>query len=225
MKHIFDDKILKQYASGELNSAISALVSSHLENCKECSLKYEQLINQEADQTLEKTVDLSADIQDQIFAKLLGQIENPDQITPENNEQPFTVDVSGYKIELPKSLSFLKHHQLNWKEFGKKNSIAPVSMSKEGNFYLIYIGPGESVPRHDHTGIEYSYVVAGSYEDGVSSFTTGDFTISSKGHLHSPKATSEDGCLVVSWVEGRLNYFNGIFKPLNSLLWWYLHRA
>jgi putative transcriptional regulator len=122
-------------------------------------------------------------------------------------------------------MSFLKGRQIPWKEFGKNNAIAPVVMSQKGNFYLIYIGPGEIIPQHDHSDIEYSYLVAGSYNDGITTFKTGDFSVSKHGQIHSPQATSDDGCLVISWVEGRLNYFRGFLKPLNSILWWYLHKA
>lgn len=223
MKHP-QDQLIEQLANGDVLTPLATLISSHVEVCSECREKYNFYLSEGAKELTanQKSDDFNMD---DIFTSVLGKIEAQEYDAENAKEENLTVTISGEVIELPSALNFLRGQNIPWKEFGKKNAIAPVSLGKEGNLYLIYIGPGECVPQHDHSGSEYSYVVAGSYNDGFSHFETGDFSLSEKGHEHSPKATSDDGCLVVSWVEGRLNYFSGIFKPLNSLLWWYLHKA
>lgn len=226
MNHHPQNQTIEKYAMGELSAPLSSMVSAHLEECQECSLKYRDVVVRESAQLESGSFPVAQNELDRAFSAVMAGISeiSQEKITSQTLDN-VSINISGQVIPLPRSMNFLRDKKIAWKEFGKRNAIAPVVITPEGNFYLIYIGPGESVPQHDHTHAEYSYVVAGSYHDGFSTFETGDFSVSEKGCLHSPKAVSDDGCLVISWVEGRLNYFNGILKPLNSILWWYLHRA
>jgi anti-sigma factor ChrR (cupin superfamily) len=106
--------------------------------------------------------------------------------------------------------------------FGKGGKIC--KLGDEGNkaLFLIHLSFNEEVPLHSHEGAEHSYVISGSYTaDGVQ-FETGDFSTSTESVTHAPKAGSEDGCLLLSSVENRLNFFQGWLSPLNGLLWWVL---
>jgi putative transcriptional regulator len=226
MIHHPQTDIILKYTEGELIPSLASMIASHLEVCDQCRMHYKEFLQQSARHLESGSVELSGMDVDRAFNMVMEKLDQ--QKFPEENRaetQQVQINVSGQLITLPRSMNFLKDEQIIWKEFGKKNAIAPLVTGPKGNLYLIYIGPGESVPQHNHTGVEYSYVAAGSYNDGISTFNTGDFSISSDEVSHSPRATSEDGCLVISWVEGRLNYFDGWLKPLNSLLWWYLHRA
>jgi putative transcriptional regulator len=225
MTHHPHFELIKKYAQGELTTPLSVMLSAHLETCQACRLSYHDIVKQEAVQLDQCAEEISESELDAAFNSLIELTADTPADVPVEASDPASIKVAGQVVELPKSMSFLKDQIIPWKEFGKKNAIAPVATSQNGQFYVIYIGPGESVPQHDHTGLEYSYVVAGSYNDGISNFETGDFAVSTNGYSHSPAATSDDGCLVISWVEGRLNFFQGILKPLNPLLWWYLHRA
>lgn len=226
MIHHPKNEILELFTTGKLLNPLALMVTAHLNLCKQCSTIYQNLLKIKS-ANLETSHLQQTDIElDLAFSSVLKMINTDSEISNVKAQTKETViDISGQSISLPSSFNFLQNYQINWKEFGNKNAIAPLTISPEGNFYLIYIGPGESVPEHDHSGAEYSYVAAGSYFDGNSNFSTGDFSVSFQNHRHNPKATSDDGCLVISWVEGRLNYFKGIFKPLNTILWWYLHRA
>lgn len=220
------EQVIQDFAKGSLIPGVATLVSAHLEVCENCHAHYRQIIAAEAKALEAAVYNLSKSQMDKEFDSIMNKIDSESMHSVDIfAQESVSIEISGQVIQLPRAMSFLKDQKIPWKEFGKMNAIAPVSMGPQGNFYLIYIGPGESVPKHDHSGLEYSYVAAGSYEDGISIFNTGDFSVSGSGYTHSPKATSSDGCLVISWVEGRLNYFDGLLKPLNSLLWWYLHRA
>lgn len=226
MIHHPQKSIIGKYSKGELLTPLATLVSAHLEVCQTCSSHYSDMIHADALDFESSSIDFSNNTIDHAFGLVMNKIENPDIFHSADNEsENIMLRVSGQVIPLPRSMNFLKDKQIPWKEFGQKNAIAPILTGAEGNLYLIYMGPGETVPKHNHEGMEYSYVVAGTYDDGISSFTTGDFGFFTQTTTHSPRATSDDGCLVISWVEGRLNYFDGWLKPLNSILWWYLHRA
>lgn len=219
-------QLIEEYANGALNSPVSLLIRAHLDACPDCQLLYEGQVSSKAKEFSSSNFKLSQSEIENDFEKVMSKIGKSKKHSAKDTEvAPVTISVSGQVIELPRSMSFLKDQEISWKEFGKKNAIATIPGSLGNQLYLIYIGPGEGVPAHNHTGTEYSYVAAGSYNDGISDFNTGDFTLSTNQVAHSPKATSDDGCLVISWVDGRLNFFRGIFSPLNKILWWYLHRA
>lgn len=226
MIHHPQNEIIEKYTVGELSAQLALMVSAHLDHCEECRLRHNKILERESLQVASRPFELSNIELDRSFLSTMSKVSaNGHNSKNEEDSQGISIQVAGQKIDLPRSMNFLKDRQISWKEFGIKNAIAPIVVTPKGNFYLIYIGPGESVPQHNHSGSEYSYVVAGSYDDGISVFNTGDFSFSTDETSHSPRATSDDGCLVISWVEGRLNYFDGLLKPLNSILWWYLHRA
>lgn len=232
MIHHPDETLILKFSRAEIISPLASMLSAHIEQCSECKKKYQEYLNQafsmpeKANSVFELNDDEVSSALDLVMNKIEQQ--KNDSLIQNKEAENITdlfIEVSGEKIRLPQSMAFLKDQPIPWKEFGKKNAIAPVVTAKEGRFYLIYIGPGESVPHHGHTEIEYSYVAAGAYEDGLSSYETGDFSFTNKSHHHTPKSISDDGCLVISWVEGRLNFFTGFLRPLNNLLWWYLHKA
>lgn len=225
MNHHPDLKLIDRLAKGEIISPLGTMLSAHIELCSSCREYYQQVIESDSSSLLDSNLALTENEIDSAFNLLMTKIDTDGVLDVPEVDDEAVINISGESFVLPSALSFLKDEKIAWKEFGKKNAIAPISTSKDGNFYLIYIGPGESVPEHSHTQVEYSYVAAGSYEDGFSTFETGDFSLATHSDRHTPVATSHDGCLVISWVEGRLNYFKGIFSPLNRLLWWYLHRA
>jgi putative transcriptional regulator len=216
--------VIEEYASGELITPIALMISSHLEICPECLDKYKKIVKMQSSELAQDWEKQPDDFMDLAFNDILNKVSDKKEEDAEVFNET-TLNVSNQVITLPRAFAFLEKEKISWKEFGIKNAIAPVATSPKGNLYLIYIGPGEKIPHHEHSGVEFSYVVAGSYSDENSHFSTGDFSILKNGQGHSPLATSSDGCFVISFVKGRLNYFSGIFKPLNSIMWWYLHKV
>jgi putative transcriptional regulator len=223
MNHHPDKILLEKYSAAELGGPLTSMISLHLEQCEECKVHYQQIFKSSANTLAEEKLSFDGLDLDLAFQKLTQKIHETNKTEFVSQTNDIKITFNDKVFSLPNSLKFLNEQVIPWKEFGKQNAIAPVLSTKDGNFYLIYMGPGETVPTHSHTHVEYSYVLSGEYHDGQSTYSTGDFSINKT--VHTPMATSDDGCLVLSWVEGRLNFFQGIFKPLNSILWWYLHRA
>ena len=220
-----NDSLIAEYAKGTISPGLGLLVSAHIKQCEECFFKIENLSAREA-QSLKEAQGESPINLDEAFDALMGEIDEIVEPALQEEESPAqTLHVKGQEFTLPLGLTFALEKPVNWKEFGKKSCIAPVMETERGNLYFIYLGPGEEIPNHDHEAVEYSYVVQGCYESQGHFLSTGTFSQFNNGEQHSPRAVSDDGCLVVSWVEKRLNFFTGVFYPLNKLLWWYLHKA
>lgn len=67
---------------------------------------------------------------------------------------------------------------------------------------LLRIEPGHGAPHHDHTGTEYTLVVAGAFEDGTGRFAPGDLSIKRPGQMHHPVALPGGVCLALTVEEG-----------------------
>lgn len=69
---------------------------------------------------------------------------------------------------------------------------------------LLRIAPGQSAPRHTHSGVELTCVIEGAYatEDGV--FEPGDFEEADPSVLHQPRVVSDTPCLCVAALDGQI---------------------
>ncbi len=218
-----ENLVLNKYADGQLEPGISLLVTNHINHCQQCrnyiSQKTDELSNRLFEEVSEK------ENSDDAFNDILNLLDEEEKTSEVVEDNVITVNFHDRKFELPKSMAFVKDTEVKWKEFGKECGVAQLSSGENGGLFFIYVGPGETIPDHGHSGREYSYVVAGSYQSNGQDLTTGDFSTFTESDHHAPVATSDDGCLVISWVENRLNFLPGILSPLNRLFWWYLKRT
>jgi putative transcriptional regulator len=67
---------------------------------------------------------------------------------------------------------------------------------------LLRIEPGHGAPNHDHTGTEYTLVLAGAFHDGADRYGPGDLSVKRVGQIHHPIATHDGVCIALSVEEG-----------------------
>ena len=230
MKKLYhpDIELIKKYESGELEAGLGLLVKTHLNNCEACRVRAESELERQASDFFHSsdTTQISPDQSDDIFNSIFEKVEGAQPKVERNNiNGPATLKFHDKTFLLPDTLSFVSDKDISWKEFGENSAVAQVTSGKAGGLFFIYLGPGETIPKHGHHGREYSYVLDGHYSSDGHRLDTGDFSTFEESDIHEPSTTSEDGCLVISWVENRLNFLHGIFAPLNRLLWWYLKRS
>lgn len=221
-----DIKLLEEYVAGDLASGVSLLISTHLTDCEQCQREAAKLTKSSAHELFESEAQaLDSNELDMAFDSLF---ENIEEVTPplkdRTKTKPF-VKFGDKIIPLPEKLAFAAQKELTWKEFGNDCGVAQITDGIGGGLFFIYMGPGETVPEHGHSGCEYSYVVDGYYYSEGTKLSNGDFSVFNESDIHSPATASDEGCLVISFVENRLNFFQGLLAPLNRLLWWYLKRS
>ena len=71
---------------------------------------------------------------------------------------------------------------------------------------LTRLAPGAVLPDHTHVGIEQSFVLEGTLQDGQGACTAGNFVWRPAGSRHA--AGSPDGCLVLGFFQ-KPNTFHG----------------
>lgn len=223
MKHHPSNEVLKKYAEAELNESLSSVVSAHIEQCSMCRSSVNSIEKFLATDLYSKTSP-SQESLDSIWSNITGKLDaKPRQEKSSDLSKPTHITVGDQTFEMPRSLRNINLPDMKWMSFGREGKIARLKGDESSSLLLIYLGPNEEVPLHSHSGAEYSYVISGSFAASGTVFETGDFAFSDNTDVHTPKATSPDGCLLVSNVEERLNFFQGLLKPLNWIFWKFLN--
>ncbi len=223
MKHHPSSEILKKFSGAELNESLSAVVAAHIEQCSECR-NLVGYIEKTLASELQVLSDSSDEELDNNWENILSRLdEKPKPIKSAIAGKPADFTISDQTFEMPRSLKNIDVSNLKWMSFGKTGKITRLKGNETSSLLLIYLGPNEDVPFHSHAGAEYSYVISGSFAADGMEFQTGDFSFSDQTINHSPRATSPDGCLLVSNIEERLNFFSGTLKPLNRIVWKFLN--
>lgn len=222
---------LTNYTNGTLRAGLATVISTHLEFCSFCKTKVQRLSDDLSHQFLSieeqphSEIDLEAEFHKMsplIFSPLEEKVNKDNLVTGDITAREIHFDDKSFT--LPKSLSSICTRYLDWRRFGENSAVCRVTDEANGNLLFIYVGPGDKIPEHGHEGSEYGCVLNGSFQSEGQFFSTGDFTVFHQETCHAPFTQSEDGCLVVVWLEKRLNFLTGILRPFNPLLWWYLNR-
>ena len=213
--------LLKKFAEAQIDGAISSVVSAHTEHCSLCLRALRGLELQLSSQVFNADSQMSTTQLDDAWKKISSRL-TADTDATKNLDIQSELQLDGCKFVLPKALRQWCKVPLKWVAFGKGGKICKVGDEKGRSLFLIYLAANEEVPLHSHAGHEHSYVISGRYSaDGVD-YNTGDFSCSAEDVTHAPKAGSDGGCLLLSSVETRLNFFHGLLSPLNGPLWWVL---
>lgn len=220
-KHHPSSDLLKKFAEASLDGVLSGVVSAHVEHCSSCQKSIKNLESALSFEAFASSAQVSTQELREAWSKVYSSLNAPNSPKANIHSQS-EIQINGAKFSLPRALNKWASKPIEWMPLGKGGKICMLGKEKGKSLFLIYLSSNEEVPLHSHAGPEHSYVIAGSYAADGTVFETGDFSSSSESVTHAPKAGSEDGCLLLSSVENRLNFLHGWLKPFNRLLWWIL---
>jgi len=138
-------------------------------------------------------------LEDDAFETVLRRL---DSVEPEDGHAPVSPRTSDQSLPAP-----LRDFELGpWRWAGPGVHVRNVLGPRDGDcrVILLRIAPGQSAPRHTHTGVELTCVIEGAYatEDGV--FEPGDFEEADPKVLHQPRVVSDIPCLCVAALDGQI---------------------
>ncbi|MBU6266719.1 MAG: ChrR family anti-sigma-E factor [Sphingomonadales bacterium] len=206
--HHPSDEALARMAAGGLAAGPALVVATHLAGCAECRARvadYEAAAGALlADET---PVMLRADA----FARTLARIDAPDvAAAPPPVVHP----------DLPPPLNRCAigpwrfvHPRLRWRRL-----VLP--QDPAANVIMLKVGAGFAVPHHSHTGREFTQVISGGFSDALGRYAAGDCIEADADIDHQPLADSDEPCVVLAAVEGRLrlrNWLGRLAQPLIGL--------
>lgn len=213
------DGQLHQFVTGDLTSAMSLVVSAHVDMCKHCQQTVADMTDDLAnrwmnDRPLERSNLNMIDTPD-MSSMLAGIMELEEDPAIETTPVAKSIELDGRQFELPRTLGRFVHKTESWSKLVGKLWQAPVDLGEIGKAHFIYMEKGGSVPEHTHRGNELTLVVNGEFEDGQRCFDTGDFIHLNNQHTHTPVSNHDDGCLVFSFVDEPLHFTSGLARLLN----------
>ncbi len=191
--HHPSDETLVRLAAGMLVGGPSIVVSAHLAGCAACRDAV-GLFEAVGGVLLEQTAP-SGDIPDGL-ARVRAAIER-------GPEPATTQRLPRRPPNLPNDIVWPA--ALGHSEFANWRWLAPgirVSKSIDGELRLLRVAPGKSLLRHGHSGLEWTYIMAGSFVDGRARFRPGDICEVDGDIDHRPVIGDEEDCICLIAAEG-----------------------
>ena len=132
----------------------------------------------------------------QVRQRLLGRLRS------EHRYHPFCHEVSEAFVVPEDAVreSFARiHDDSAWQPGGRLGGVSLIAPALAlANVVVARIPPGTCIPKHDHTGIEQTYVLDGALlEGGSRTLTAGQLLVVGPGDEHALKVVGDEPCLVV----------------------------
>jgi putative transcriptional regulator len=203
--HLSDD-VLVDYAAGTLSQATSLLVATHLALCPDCREEVRLLEAVGGALLAERAPEAPAD---HLLAGCLALLDQPITVDP----TPARYCADGV---IPRSLmDYLPADGLVWHKRAKGLAEIRLDTGPGPVAKLLKISAGQPMPRHTHTGREFTLVLDGSFSDDYGVYRRGDVAVATEGEIHQPIAGSERDCICLAVVEGSLALTGPIGRVLN----------
>lgn len=211
-------ELLSQFVQGELATGKSVVVSAHMELCKSCCVKANELQSLAVSAWVDPGSALQPEQSSEAdYSKLIASIVESPQTKSETSEDLVAVDIDvlNRSIKLPKVLAKAVSQGLKWKKVVGGISEAQLFIDNETQCEFIYMAPGCKVPAHTHQGSESTLVLDGSFEDELGEYQASDFIIRDAQHNHQPR--SKDGCLCFAVLDSPLKFTQGLARLMNPI--------
>lgn len=109
--------------------------------------------------------------------------------------------------------------RIRWRNAGVGVQQARLGRNNRGErLYLLRARPGLPVPRHSHSGQEWTLVLAGGYKSGSQQFIPGDLHQEDEGCLHDLRIDDDGPCISLVVDEGKLRFANPLLRLLQPVL-------
>jgi putative transcriptional regulator len=102
-----------------------------------------------------------------------------------------------------------------WLSPGMRWSRVTMPDAPDANVFLLRIGAGKALPRHTHTGREFTQVLYGRFTDDRGRYAPGDFDETDDDVRHQPTVEADGECICIAAVDGRV-VFDGLIARLFS---------
>ena len=204
------DELLVSYSAASLPLSQALCISTHLENCNECSQKLRRLKQVGSELMCQlKPSPPSPGLKDQ----LLDQLDSLTEHTETDRHS------TGNK-SVPRCLhQFIKsgYDDISWKRLsGDIQSYELCRDQNNAKVELLRIKPGGTSSTHTHMGDEYTVILDGSFSDEAGLYHKGDFLLRDASDKHTPVATLDKYCICLAVTEAPIQltgFFGRLLNP------------
>ncbi|SHH77807.1 ChrR family anti-sigma-E factor [Ferrimonas marina] len=214
VNHHPDISSLKAYAAGEMAGGPAMLLAAHLEYCEHCRNQMRQL-EQSLSQTMEEPCE-EPDLLEQMLSQSLAQLPVVDSL-PEPEPLPHNeIQLEDKRFVLPQVIARQVAKLGGWNRMPGQLHQARLNIDGS-HLHFIHIGKASQVPPHTHKGREFTLVLHGGFSDDAGDYGVGDFICLDESHSHQPRTDEHEDCLVITALEGPLQFTSGLSRMLNPL--------
>jgi putative transcriptional regulator len=212
--HHPDDATLLDYATGNLNGALSLIVATHMALCPRCRdvvAACERLggVMLDAAETIaEPRLD---------FDELMSHIEAQRLDRPEPVVVPAPPQLAAMPRPLRDRLIGLGE-RLPWQRQGTIEAVHLACDDPGHRVRLLRIPGGQGVPRHTHRGIELTLVLEGAFSDATGHFGRGDIECADESLDHRPVADHGPACICLAVTSAPLRLTGRLGRLINPFL-------
>lgn len=207
------DETLAFYTGGSLPAGPSLVIASHLGFCAQCRERIADL-KALAGVMLEKLPPVPLDAV--FLPRMLNRIGVRECFETRFTLVPPPLRLPG-STGLPPPLEAQKFGSWHYLPPSLHWSRAELYGKEDASVVLLRIGAGAKVPRHGHSGTEYTLVLLGAFSDENGHYMRGDLIEADETINHQPIVDSSSDCLCVAAIAGKLRFhsvFGRMMQPL-----------
>lgn len=215
--HHPNDNLLVEYAAGTLPLAQAVAIKSHLHFCTECQQKVKEM--ERVGGALLENLNAHS-LSEDSFEQLMSAIDNHEQAPNIVEVQTPKPDRQQPDADLPEIIhKLMTQTPLKWKKVTRTLQTAPLTVGqKHYEVALQRIKAGDTVPEHDHRGMEITVVLEGSFSDKQGIYQRGDFLVKNPGEVHQPISARNQDCLCLAVQEAPVKLTGLLGKLLNPFI-------
>jgi len=205
--HHPSDYSLARLAAGTIGAGPRLVVATHLSGCPQCRRglrSFEAVGGAMLEEA--RPVRQSPDA----FARVLARIDAAD---PPSEPAP-----SVLHPDLPAPLDAYDIGPWRFVHPGFRWRRLTLPESPDAKVIMLKIAAGLRVPRHGHSGTEYTQVLKGSFADALGQYRAGDCVEVDEGVDHQPVVDMGGECVCLASVEGRVRLSGWIGRLLQPLI-------
>ncbi len=207
VQHHPDDNFLTEFSAGSMDWGLALAVAAHLQFCQSCRTRVGRL-NGLGGSLLAASppVEPGDHSFGQVMARIKSQTANQPEQPPAKQRLPLTQCkhreslLNNLPVVVRKLLPAGK--KIKWRFVSSEFKLAQLNSGQHKYDVALHrIKTGGKAAQHDHTGIEVTLVLQGSFSDRDGVYTQGDFLVRGPGNIHRPVASQEGDCLCLTVLE------------------------
>lgn len=199
--------LLLDFAGGALDAAQRLLIAVHCSLCPDCAKvarAFECLGGTLLEDAPEAT--LAPDALQRTLSRLDAEATNGASARTARNVEP----------GLPGMLGAQKLSPWRWLAPGVRKRAIDLGADPTTRAFLLKAAPGTSLLPHDHSALEWTCVLSGSFVEGGERYARGDFAAAGEDDHHAIKIDDGEDCVCLIALQGEMKW-RGPLAPLINL--------
>lgn len=214
-QHHPDTHTLMEYSAGNISEPYALCTRLHLDQCALCRSQVDTLDSLGAVMMESRT---SADVDDDMFERILGRIDNETATEPDIHTVPKSASAHSNALERMLDSDI---NDLPWKRQLADVSVMDITHlfpDQPDRIVLQKLTAGGKALEHTHRGQETTLVLQGAFADSNGVFGQWDFVTLDDHDTHKPVALEGDDCITLSVLTAPLKLTGTLTRLLNPLL-------